>query len=227
VDADRLAQNLAAVRARMEQAAERAGRVPADVRLVAVTKTVDAPTVQALCALGVRDVGENRVVEGLAKVEAVGDPELRWHFVGHLQRNKAARALEGFRRIHSVESEKLVAVLAREAAKHGCAVEILLEVNVSGEESKYGLAPEAVAPLVAIAAQAPGLTLRGLMAMAPWTADPEAARGTFRGLREIRDRVQETLGIGLPDLSMGMSNDFEVAIEEGATLVRIGSALFA
>lgn len=223
-DPDRIANNVAAVRERMATACARSGRDPADVTLVAVTKTVGLEAVRALRDVGLRDFGENRVPDGLAKASSLGDPAVRWHLIGHLQRNKASKALKSFRIIHSVESPKLIEVLTKHAMADD-PVRVLLEVNISGEAAKYGLAPEGVADLARRVLQTPALRLDGLMTMAPWV-EPEATRPVFRGLRELRDRLQDELGAPLPVLSMGMSNDYEIAIEEGATWVRVGSALF-
>ncbi len=223
-----IAENLARVRARIAAACRRAGRDPSSVTLVAVTKTVTPAEVAELYRLGVRDFGENRVADGLAQKGALAAPDAAWHLIGHLQRNKAAEALAGgFRRIHSVESPKLLEVLDRECGKLGAAADILLEVNVSGEESKYGVAPADLPALAEAAANRKNLRLRGLMTMAPLTDEPETARPFFRELARLRDDLRRRPGLELPDLSMGMTGDFEVAVEEGATLVRIGSALFS
>ena len=181
--------------------------------LVAVTKTVPLETVRALQVLGVRDFGENRAQDGLPKALALS--EARWHFVGSLQRNKVRRVLGAFRVIHSVDSPGLAAQIARVAAETGWAGEVLVEVNVAGESRKGGV------PLAEAEAFVRALPLKvsGLMAMAPLDPDPEKARPHFRALRELRDHL------GLRELSMGMSQDFEVAIEEGATLIRVGTAL--
>ncbi|MCC8109963.1 MAG: YggS family pyridoxal phosphate-dependent enzyme [Planctomycetes bacterium] len=222
-----IAANLQAVRDRIARACDRAGRPATDVTLVAVTKTVTPVEVAELYRLGVRDFGENRVADGLARKDALNAPDARWHMIGHLQRNKAAAALAGgFTRIHSVESDKLVEVLEREAAKQDITVDILLEVNVSGEESKYGTDADRVRDLAAVAARQPHLRLNGLMTMAPFTDDPETARPYFRQLAALRDDLADRLGRPLPVLSMGMTGDFEVAVEEGATHVRVGTALF-
>lgn len=223
-----IAANLAAVRARMASACARAGRDPASARLVAVTKTVGPEEVRRLYDLGVRDFGENRVADGAAQIDALGKPDANWHLIGHLQRNKAGEALAGgFGSIHSVESERLVDVLERECEKRDREIDILIEVNVSGEASKYGVEPDGLPGLIATALPKKRLRIRGLMTMAPLTDDPEAARPVFRGLRELRDNMRRHFSIQLPELSMGMTGDFETAIEEGATMVRIGTALFA
>lgn len=221
-----IARNLARVQERIAEACRRCGRNVEEVTLVAVTKTVGVDEIRALYEAGVRHVGENRVPVALEKHQHLASLDLRWHFIGHLQRNKAAQLLRGgFGIIHSVESSKLLAILGREASA-SAPVEIFLEVNVSGEEAKYGLAPEAVEEVLRETLALPGVRARGLMTMAPWESEAEATRPVFAGLRALRDTLAETTGAALPDLSMGMSNDYEIAIEEGATLVRVGSALF-
>lgn len=222
-----IAKNLATVRRRVAGACARVARDPSSVTLVAVTKTVTPAEVRELYALGMRDFGENRVVDGLRRVEALDRDDARWHLIGHLQRNKAAAALAGFRCIHSVESPKLIDVLDRECGIRNLKANILIEVNVSGEDSKYGISPRETAALVEKAARAPNLDVRGLMTMAPFTDDPETARPVFQELRKLRDCVEAESGVMLPELSMGMSGDFEVAVEEGATMIRVGNALFA
>lgn len=221
-----IAQNLARVRERIEAACDRSGRDPGTVTLVAVTKTVGVEAVRALYAAGARHFGENRVPDGLDKTAALHDLDCTWHFIGHLQRNKAARALEGFRLFHGLESEKLAEVLQQHATRLDQTVDVFLEVNVAGEANKYGVAPERAGALLAHVRTCDRLRIRGLMTMAPFTHDPESVRPVFAGLRECAERLREQTGCPLPDLSMGMSNDFEIAVEEGATLVRVGSALF-
>ncbi|MDQ7851171.1 MAG: YggS family pyridoxal phosphate-dependent enzyme [Armatimonadota bacterium] len=219
-----LAQRLAAVRQRMQAAAQRSGRRADSVRLVAVTKGVAAARIREAMALGVLDFGENRVQEALPKIAALG-PGPRWHLVGHLQRNKVRRAVEAFALIHSLDSLPLAEAISRRAEAAGRWVEVLLQVNVAGEPRKHGFAPAEVPQAVRHIAGLPALILRGLMTIAPLEADPQRVRPVFRRLRELRDalRVQWP---GLEELSMGMSDDFEVAIEEGATLVRVGRAIF-
>lgn len=222
-----IANNLHNVRERMAAACERAGRQPGEVKLIAVTKTVGPAEVRELYDLGVRDFGENRVSDGLAQMQALGAADATWHMIGHLQRNKAGQALEGgFACVHSVESDKLIDVLDKDCVRLDKTLDILLEVNVSGEESKYGVQSDQTTELVKKVLTTHRLRLRGLMTMAPFTDDPEDARPHFRRLRELRDSCRSRFNIELPQLSMGMTGDFEVAIEEGATLVRIGTALF-
>ncbi len=212
-----IAANLAAVSARIRAAAERIRRDPAGVRLIAVSKTKPAELVRAAIAAGVTDLGENYVQEGAAKRAAAGTGA-RWHLIGHLQRNKAARALEVFDCIHTVDSAALGAALARHAAARGVVARVLVEVRLGGEPSKSGVEP---ADLPALLAELhdPHLAVAGLMTVPP-PGDGEAARRYFRHLRALAERA------GLAELSMGMTDDFEVAIEEGATMVRVGRAIF-
>ncbi len=220
-----IARNLEEVRNRIEAAARRAGRDPAAVKLVAVSKTVDPERIRDALAAGQKIFGENYLQEARGKIEALG-PGAQWHFIGHLQTNKAKAAVALFRLIHSVDRVHLAQALEKAAAQTGKVQEILLEVNLGGEETKSGAPPQAVAELLQEAALLPHLRVQGLMTMPPWLADPEAARPYFRGLRELRDRLLKLAICPLPELSMGMSGDFETAIEEGATLVRVGTAIF-
>ena len=219
--------NVARVRARIAEAALRSGRRPESVLLVAVTKTVGVDRIREAVASGLRVLGENRVQEARAKVPEV--PGVTWHLVGSLQRNKVKEALQWFEVIHSVDSLSLAEEISRRAeGRSSSPVEALVQVNISGEPQKHGVPPEEAAGVVAQALRLPGLRVRGLMGMGPLVPDPEAARPYFRRLRETRDRLREALRVaGLEDLSMGMTDDFEVAIEEGAAIVRVGRALFA
>ena len=212
-----VAANLAAVRARIARAAERARRDPAGVRLIAVSKTMPAALVRAAIDAGATDVGENYVQEAIDKRAAVGDGA-RWHLIGHLQRNKAARAVETFDCIQTIDSPALAAAVARHAAAAGRTMRVLLEVKLGGEASKSGV-PPADLPALLDAARVSALVVDGLMTVPP-PGEPEAARPHFRALRELAARH------GLRELSMGMTDDFEVAIEEGATMIRIGRAIF-
>jgi pyridoxal phosphate enzyme (YggS family) len=221
-----LARNLAEVRDRIGRAAQRAARRPETVRLVAAIKTVPAAMVTEAMELGITDLGENRVQEAQAKIAAVGRGGARWHMIGHLQRNKAGAAVALFDCIHGVDDLELATALSRRAALAGRALPVLIEVNVSGEASKHGVTPDGAPALAAQVAALPSLTLEGLMTVGAAVADPLEARPGFAALRALRDRIEPALGRRLPELSMGMSADFEVAIEEGSTMVRIGSALF-
>ncbi len=218
-----IAVKVARVRERITAAAARSGRRADDVLLVAVTKGVDVDRMRAAVAAGMRDLGESRVQEAAPKIEALGR-SVRWHLVGHLQRNKARTAAHLFEVIHSIDSPRLLADLSRRAMRP---LDVLLQVNVGGEPQKYGVAPEGLAALARSAAGLPNLRIVGLMTIAPQSPDPERVRSVFRRLRGLRDEIGRLLGAPLPHLSMGMSDDFEVAIEEGATMVRIGRAIFA
>ena len=219
--------NVARVRARIAEAALRSGRRPESVLLVAVTKTVGVDRIREAVACGLRVLGENRVQEACGKVPEV--PGVTWHLVGNLQRNKVKEALGLFEVIHSVDFLGLAEEISRRAEGGSSSpVEALVQVNISREPQKHGVPEEDAAGLLARALRLPGLRVRGLMGMGPLVPDPEAARPYFRRLREVRDRLRDALNVaGLEDLSMGMTDDFEVAIEEGATIVRVGRALFA
>ena len=208
----------------MRAAAQRTGRPAEAVRLVAVTKGVAPERIREAMALGVLDFGENRIQEALLKIAALG-PGPRWHLVGHLQRNKVRRAVDAFALIHSVDSLPLAEEIARRAEAVGQPVPVLLQVSVAAEPQKHGFAPDAVPPAARHVAALPAIRLRGLMTIAPLAADPEEVRPVFRRLRELRD-VLRAEWPELDELSMGMTDDFEVAIEEGATLIRVGRAIF-
>ena len=222
----RVAANLADVQRRITAACARAGRDPASVTLVGVTKTVPVPVIRAALEAGLAVLGENRVQEALPKLDEL--PGARWHFIGELQRNKARRVAERFELIHSVDSLRLGEALARIGEELGRPVHALVEVNVGGEATKAGIEPEDLDPLLRGLAGRPGLAIRGLMAVPPPVDDPEDARPCFRRLAEL---ARGAAALGLPgvsmdQLSMGMTHDFEVAIEEGATLVRVGTGIF-
>ena len=258
-----LSENLARIRMRIQQACRRSGRDPASVTLVCVTKGIPAETIRRVVTLGVADLGENRVQEARAKQLATGYklqasgldvqpaacslPHVRWHLIGHLQRNKAKDAVELFQAIHSVDSRALAEELNRQAAKHApssklqapsgnlqpaaCSLEpleVFVQVNVSGETTKFGCRPDEAVALAQTVAQLSHLRLKGLMTLAPFSEDPERARPHFGRLRELRDGLATSLSLepSTLSLSMGMSQDFEVAIEEGADVVRIGTAIF-
>lgn len=223
-----IAERLAAVRAQITEAARRGGR-EGGVTLVAVTKTVPAGRVREAYAAGQRVFGENRVQEGVAKIAQLAPamPDAEWHLIGHLQSNKARGAAQSFSLVSSVDSVRLADMLDNAAMQFGRVLPILLEVNVAGEASKSGFAPEAVDGAVQTLLPRQNLSLSGLMTVAPLAGDPEEVRPVFRRLRELRDRVRATLPVtGFNELSMGMSGDFAVAIEEGATMVRVGRAIF-
>lgn len=220
-----LAENLAVVQSRIAAACERAGRVPSEVTLLAVSKNHPAETVAEAVRLGLALFGENRVQEAKAKIP-LSPGRARWHFIGHLQSNKARDAVALFESIDSVDSLALAGELQKQAEKQAKTVKMLLEVNVAGESSKFGWNPERLLAELARVNDFARLELHGLMTVAPYATDAEKVRPVFRRLRELRDRCADALGAPLPVLSMGMSGDLEVAIEEGATLVRVGTALF-
>ena len=209
---------LQAVRTRIVDAARRVGRPPESVRLICVTKTATLDQIRQAVAAGATGLGENRVQDAVPKIETIGR-SVTWHMIGHLQRNKAKAAVESFDWVHSVETVALALMLERQAAAIGKTVPVLVEVNVSGEATKQGVPPDAVDPLLAVIRTLPHLQAKGLMTMAPIVPQPEQARPYFKILKQLAERFQ------LPELSMGMSQDFEVAVEEGATMVRVGTAL--
>jgi PLP dependent protein len=218
--------NVAAVRERIEKAATRAGRRPEEVTLVAVSKTIPPEQIQEAYSAGVRHFGESRTQEWETKAPILASLEATWHLVGHLQRNKAKRAAQLFDRVHAVDSKELAAALDRHARAEGRVLPVMIEVNVARVAGQFGVAPEALADLAGAVLRLPGLALDGLMTVGPPTDEAVEARPTFVALRAWRDRVEREAGVKLPELSMGMSADFEVAIEEGSTMVRIGRALF-
>jgi PLP dependent protein len=214
-----IAGNLERVRERLARAAERSGRRPADVLLIAVSKTVDVERMRAAVAAGVAALGENRVQEARSKVAELGRP-VAWHLIGHLQTNKARDAVELFDVIHSLDRVELARELERRAAARGQVVEALLQVNVAAEASKDGVGADLVGETLDIVGKLPHVRVRGLMTIPPEVERADDARPWFRRLRELGERH------GLRELSMGMSHDFEVAVEEGATMVRVGTAIF-
>jgi pyridoxal phosphate enzyme (YggS family) len=223
---EHVAANLAAVRGRLERAARAAGRPPSSVRLIAVSKTFPEEAIRAAAAAGQRDFGENRVQEALQKAPALADLSLDWHLIGHLQSNKARRAVTAFRTIHSIDSLDLLLRADRAAAEAGVSPELLVQVDLAGEATKYGVPESGVRPL--FAADLTAVRLAGLMVLPPWTENPEEARPWFVRLRRLRDALERE---GIPEerlreLSMGMSHDFEAAVQEGSTMVRVGTAIF-
>jgi pyridoxal phosphate enzyme (YggS family) len=222
-----LSDRLGSVRERIVGACARAGRAPQEVTLVAVTKTVPPPVAAAVPELGVFDLGESRPQE-LWRKAALLPATIRWHLIGHLQRNKVERTLRHAEWIHSVDSVRLLEAVEAEAVRQSRGVSVLLEVNASRESNKHGFAPEDVRGLAAEINKLRQIRVRGLMTMAAYDEAPENCRPTFALVRELRDRLRPEVlpAHPLDHLSMGMSNDFEVAIEEGATLVRLGTALF-
>ena len=220
-----VAERYEAVRRRARDAADAVGRDPDDVAVVAVTKTVGVTEVRNAIAAGIADFGENRVQEFVGKHALF--PEVRWHFIGTLQSNKVQHVVGKACLIHSVDSAKLLERIDRVAQAIGVVQPVLLEIDVSHEESKHGMSPEEAEEVLARASQLPGVQIRGLMTMAPY-ARPESVRWVFSDLRGLFESLSAMRfnGVDLSELSMGMTNDFEVAIEEGATIVRIGRAIF-
>ena len=220
-----IAANLAAVNKRITAACERAGRAPDEVQLMAVGKKFTADIIAEAADAGLSLFGENRIQEARVKIpECPG--HLRWHFIGHLQTNKCRDAIELFSMIHAVDSVHLAAELNKRCDAAAKVMPVLLEVNVSGEGTKHGFAPKAAVQAIGAFDDFPQLELHGLMTMAPFTRAPESTRPHFAKLAEVRTACEDALGAPLPELSMGMSSDFEIAIEEGATLIRLGTSLF-
>ena len=222
---DTLEDRLNHIRERIATAATQAGRSPEDVTLIAVSKTYPPEAVREAEAAGQLVFGENRVQEALSKIPELSS-RLSWHLIGHLQSNKIRKALPHFALFHGVDSLDLATAINRIAAEDGHRPGILLEVNIAGEASKFGFKPEALDAEIERLLELPRLEIRGLMGMAPIVEKPEDARPYFARLREIRDRLNETHRLSLTELSMGMSGDFEAAILEGATFVRVGTAIF-
>lgn len=220
-----LAANLEVIRRRIADACDRVGRQPSEVSLLAVSKGQPPEVVGAAAELGLTLFGENKVQEAKAKIPLCPG-RLRWQMIGHLQSNKARDAVQLFEAIQSVDSLELARDLDRRAGQAAKTMPVLLEVNLAGESSKFGYQPEQLLAELEQINNLPRIEVRGLMTIAPWAPDPEKARPVFRGLKDLKTRCEGVLGGSLPELSMGMSGDFEVAVEEGATLVRIGTSLF-
>src|SRR5450432_4113984 len=222
---EEIAANLEQVRARIAEAAQKCGRSPHDIELVAVSKTHAAEKVQAAVEAGQFLFGESRVQEARAKIPLLPS-RLRWHFIGHLQKNKIRHALPLFELFHGIDSLALAQDMDRIGEEEGIRPRVLLEVNVSGEASKHGFAPAALRQELEAALSLGRLSIEGLMTMPPLAPEAEASRRYFVAMRELRDELEAEFDLRLPQLSMGMSHDFTVAIEEGATLVRVGTAIF-
>jgi len=224
---DHIRKNWELLCARIERAAGRSGRVASAIEVVAVSKTRNAREIEAAYACGLRLVGENRIQEAAAKRPQVAAP-LAWHFVGHLQTNKAGPAVELFDLVHSVDSARLARALSRRAAPTGRPIEVLLQVNTAGRQCQAGVTPDQLVDLVAALAPLPHLRIRGLMTIAAHSENEAAVRGCFRALRELGEKVAQCkfAGVSMDYLSMGMSGDFELAIAEGANLLRLGTAIF-
>ena len=224
-----LIENASNILKKISHAAMRAGRSPDEVKLIAVTKTVGIETIKEAIDAGLRIFGENRVQEAQKKISdlkfEISNSNIEWHLIGHLQKNKAKYAVQLFDLIHTVDSIELAEELNKQAEKIGKIQRVLVQVKLSEEETKHGISEKGLLPVIERIKSLNNLKLEGLMTMPPFFEDPEKARPYFRRLREIRDNAERN-GFNLPELSMGMSNDFEVAIEEGATMVRIGTAIF-
>ncbi len=223
-----VASNLQSVRSRIDAAARRAGRDPSGILLVAVSKTFGADRVRAAWAAGQRDFGENKVQEALQKISETSEIEIRWHLIGHLQSNKAKKAAGSFACIHSVDSVDLLRKLDAAAADQGASPDVLIQLDLAGEQTKFGASADGARRILDAALEARAVRAAGLMLIPPWNEDQEQTRPWFIRLRELRDRwlADGVPGAALRHLSMGMSHDFEAAIEEGATMVRVGTAIF-
>lgn len=220
-----IAENVETVRARVADACERAGRDRESVQLMAVSKTQAIDAIGEAVDAGLTLFGENKIQEAKLKISQC-PPSARWHFIGHIQSNKARDAVRHFEMLHGVDSLRLAEELNKRASTEAREVKYLLEINVAGESSKYGYSPAAVLEDIERLAELPRLELHGLMAVPPFASDPERSRPFFRRLMELKDACEQKLGVPLGELSMGMSGDFEIAIEEGATIVRVGTAIF-
>ena len=226
-DSAALRARLTSVRERIATAAGRAGRDPASIRLIAISKTFSANAIRAAADAGQVDFGENKVQEALPKIAELGANRLRWHLVGHLQSNKARKAAEHFDLIHSIDSAALLARIDDAATAAGRSIDGLVQVDLAGEPTKHGATPEEIPALLEAAAACKAVRVVGLMTLPPAFGDPESTRPYFAALRELRDRfAAHAQRASLSELSMGMSHDFEVAVEEGATMVRVGAAIF-
>jgi len=223
-----IAQRVQSVLSAIRAAAEKSGRRPDSVRLVAATKTVAADRIRVGIGAGLSILGENRVQEALPKITALKQEPVRWHFIGQLQRRKVRSVVGVFELIHSVDSLELAREIDRRAEEAGCLQEVLLEVNIADETTKAGFQPDALASAMPALASFPHIRIKGLMTIPPQADDAESVRGYFRRLRELAESIaaRKISGVTMDELSMGMSNDYGVAIEEGATFVRVGSALF-
>jgi pyridoxal phosphate enzyme (YggS family) len=223
-----IAENVARIRERIRKACERSGRNAEDVRLVAVSKTFEASLIGEAVEAGLQDIGENLVQELRQKREALNNPGIRWHFVGHLQSNKVKYIADFIHLIHSLDHWSVAEEIDKRGAKLGRVIEALVEVNTSGEKTKFGLHPDATLGFVKSISELRNLKLKGLMTIGPFLPNPEDSRPAFRILRELRHEIEQERieNVEMRELSMGMTNDFEVAIEEGATIIRLGTAIF-
>ena len=220
-----LAENLVSIHQRIRAACERSGREPSAITLLAVSKGMPPERIREAADAGQGLFGENKVQEAKAKIPLCPG-RLRWHLIGHLQSNKCRDAVHFFEMIHSVDSLSLAGEIHKWADKQAKTMPVLLEVNLAGESTKFGFKPDQVLADLAAINALPKLEIHGLMTIAPWTQEPEKVRPIFRQLRELKARCEDQLGAPLPHLSMGMSGDFEIAVEEGATIIRVGTSLF-
>lgn len=225
---ENIRENIESIRKRIADAAKRAGRDADEIKLIAVTKTVDVDKVEEAIAAGALDAGENKPQELARKYEVLGD-KIRWHQIGSLQTNKVKYIIDKVCMIHSLDREGLAEEIDKRASKIGRVIDCLVQVNISGEESKHGMSREEVEPFVRLVAEKyPNIKIKGLMTMAPFDAERDEIRKVFRDLKELSDEINN-MNIGnveMNELSMGMTNDFEIAVEEGATMVRVGTAIF-
>jgi len=219
--------NLLEVKERMKKAAERSGRNSNEIKLIAVSKTVDVHCIKEAIKAGHQLFGENRVQEARDKIKDIGR-DVKWHMIGHLQRNKVKYIFDLFDMVHSVDSIPLAHEIDRIGKKKGKVMDILVQVNISGEETKYGMEAAEMMKIIKEISNYEHISIKGLMTMPPFFNDPEDARPYFIKLRELKNEIekQKVEGVSMEELSMGMSNDFEIAIEEGATMVRVGTAIF-
>jgi pyridoxal phosphate enzyme (YggS family) len=222
-----LAENLAAVRRSIHEAALRAHRNPSEITLLGVTKTVGPDVIREAIRLGLTDLGENRVQEAVAKMDELAEYPANWHLIGQLQTNKVKYVLGRVHLIHSLDRLSLAREIQKRSARAGIVTDCLVEVNIAGEASKAGLAPDEVEEFVqTVVSECPQIRIRGLMTVAPYEADPEKVRPCFRQMRMLAGQLRELPGVSMEHLSMGMSNDYPIAIAEGATIVRVGTAIF-
>ena len=221
-----IAENLVEVRERISRAIQKSGREPDSARLITVSKQISVDRIEEARAAGAVVFGENKIQEAISKIEQMGAEGISWHFIGHLQKNKIKFLDERFDLIHSVDSFELAEKIAKHYHSENRVQRILLQVNVSGEAAKFGMEPKELEKQMAEFFQLQGIQVEGLMTIPPFDSDPENSRRHFSRLRELREQYEKQNGLPLKELSMGMSNDFEVAVEEGATLVRVGTAIF-
>ncbi|MHB8985879.1 MAG: YggS family pyridoxal phosphate-dependent enzyme [Eubacteriales bacterium] len=219
-------ENLQEVREKVAGAARRAGRDPGDIELVAVSKSVSIEKITEAYALGAKNFGENKAQEFLRKHSHL-PADTRWHFIGHLQTNKVRKIIEKVHLIHSLDRVALAEEISRAAEENNLRAPVLIQVNIGGQGDRYGILPDQVSSFAAGAARLPGLEIKGLMAMAPWCEDPEAARPYFRKMASLFKQVKENVpGVSMEYFSMGMTGDYQVAVEEGANIIRVGTAIF-